>query len=90
MGSISKRTYDNGVVRYRVQLKKFGKGSISITFDDYDAACDWLDKHDAAFRENPEYYFEWREKLISECRRKQMKVLDHIVCPRLQGKKLNG
>lgn len=88
MGSISKRVYEKtGTIRYRVQLKKKGSGSLSITFDEYESACDWLDKHDKAFREDPEYYFAWRESLLNEYRRGKIKVKDHIILPRLQGKK---
>lgn len=88
MGSISKRIYEKtGTVRYRVQLKKNGRGSLSITFDDYEAACDWLQANEKDFREDPEYYFEWRDSLINEYRRDKVKVKDHIVFPLLKSRK---
>lgn len=88
MGSISKRVYEKtGTITYRVQLKRKGMGSLSITFDDYEAACDWLQANEKDFREDPEYYFEWRESLINEHRRDKIKVKNNIITPKMIGKK---
>ncbi len=88
MGSISKRVWEpTGTITYRVQLKRKGMGSLSLTFDDYEAACGWLETNEKEFREDPEYYFEWRDSLLAEFRRKKVKVLDHIIFPKLRGKK---
>lgn len=88
MGSISKRVYEKtGTVTYRVQLKRKRKGSFSITFDEYEAACDWLEANEKDFRENPDYYFKWRDSLINDHRRDKVRVKNHIITPKLIGKK---
>lgn len=84
MGSVTKRVYESGTVRYRVQLKKNQKGSFSITFDDYEAACDWLEEHEPKFRADPEKYFKWRDSLANKYRRQKQRIVDHIVLPRLK------
>lgn len=86
MGCITKRSHPNGRITYRVHLKRHRKGHFSITFDDYDAACDWLKEHEQNFRENPDFYFKWRENLADEYRRKEVRVLNHILLPKLKGK----
>lgn len=82
MGSIIKRVYPSGTITYRVQLSSYKKGSFSLTFDDYEAACDWLDKHEERFKKDPNFYFQWRLELIKKYRREDVKVLNNILKPK--------
>lgn len=80
--SISKREGKSGT-RYRVTCRSKGHPLFSLTFDDYEAACHFIEEKEGEFTKNPEKFFAWRAALRAEMRRKGVKVQNHIRAPRL-------
>lgn len=84
MGAISKRTNNNGEIRYRATVQLGGLPRFSLSFDDYDEACKWLEENEHQFRRDPGKYFAWREELRLRMRRDGVMKEGGIIRPRLK------
>ena len=80
--SITKRATKSGM-NFRVRYRSKNIPMFSITFDDYDAACRFIEEKEGEFTQNPEKFFIWRATLRTEMRRKGIKVENNIIAPRL-------
>lgn len=65
MGSIQERKCLHGS-SFRVRLRRQHYQEFTITFDDYETACDWLMKNEQKFYENPEKYFNWKRVFYTQ------------------------
>ena len=69
MGSICKRVYNSGTVAYRIRIRAPNYPHFSLTFDDYDKACEFLDDFEAEFMKDPQRFFDWRDKQYRQMRK---------------------
>jgi hypothetical protein len=79
MGGIDTRVLKNGVIRYRVRIRHKGLPFFSMTFDDYGAACEWLESLESEYALYWEVCHKNKASLMKEMRRNQLKVHQHIV-----------
>jgi hypothetical protein len=70
------------VERYRVKFRIKGLKFFCLTFDDYDAACEWAKKHEKSYLIDPEYYHAWKIELFLKMQKKKLMVLNHITRPK--------
>lgn len=84
MAGIFERKTASGNIKVRVVLRHKGFPRFNLTFDDWYAACLWVERHEDAYHEDPESYFRWRQSNYSEMRRNRERVRDHIAVPRFR------
>ncbi len=84
MASIRARKLTSGEMNWRIRIEAEKYPYFGLTFDDYEAACDWLKEHEQKYYENPEKYILWRMELLHMMRKKRLQVKDHIVRPRIR------
>lgn len=86
MASLTERKHSSGRVTWRVVLRRKGIRTFSLTFDDIDTACDWIEKNEQLFYQNPDKYFKWRDEQVYSMQRKREYVRNHIVRPKPRGR----
>lgn len=62
MASIQKRKKFDGNYSYTVRIRIKNTPSLTITFDSFEEALEWVDNNEDRFREDPLKYFEWLDK----------------------------
>lgn len=62
MASIQKRKKFDGNYSYTVRIRIKNTPSLTITFDSFEEALEWLDNNEDRFREDPVKYFEWLDR----------------------------
>jgi len=79
MATIFERKYNSGTIIVRVMLRKKGSPPFCLSFQDWDAACDWLENNEEKFYKDPAKYFLWREKENEKMRRNRLKVYQGMI-----------
>lgn len=84
MGSIEERKHPSGRITYKVYLRKRGIPSFTLTFDDIDVACDWMEENEAKYYKDPDKYIKWREDLYYQMNRSLKRTSKHILKPEMR------
>jgi hypothetical protein len=79
MASIYERKYPSGRTTYRMVFTPKGLPRFSITFDEWESAADFAETHEKKYRENPEYYFQWREQNYYTMRKNGHRISHGII-----------
>jgi hypothetical protein len=79
MATILERVRKNGESTWKVAIRRECRPHFYLTFDNFDAACDWVEKNEKKYILNPEEYFAWRDDLMNLMIRKQVKSWKHVV-----------
>ncbi len=79
MAAINERKYPSGRIVYRVIVNYKDIPRFTLTFDDYDAAVDWVEKHEDEYLMNPEKYMKDQDDMFLMMRRNKLLVYKHIV-----------
>lgn len=78
MSSVFERKHPSGRVSIRVLLRRKGYPSFSLSFDNWDSACDWVEENEEKYFQNPERYHKWRNQHDNISRRKKKNVFENI------------
>ena len=62
MATIYKRKNKNRSYSYRVQIRRKGVRIFCYTFKSAEDACDWVEKNEKRYIDDPDYYHSWAEK----------------------------
>lgn len=79
MATINERERKNGDSTWKVAIRRKNVPEFYITFDNFRAACDWVEANEKKYMRNPAEYFAWRQDLMNEMIRKRVKSLQHVV-----------
>lgn len=79
MATIYERKYSNGRTVYRATLRRRHFPTFCLTFDDWKEACDWVEKNELLYYEDPEKYFKWRDETNKVMRRERLMSYQHII-----------
>ncbi len=82
MASIDKRILKDGTPYYRINIRVKGCPSFSLTFQEREAACDWIETHEYEFIKNPKKYLDWKKNEYNRMKRAGIKRLDGLFCPK--------
>ena len=83
MATVYERKSLKGISTYRVTLRRRGCETFNLTFDDWKAACEWVEEHEESFFKDPQKYFEWKEVHHNAMRRERRTVRSNILRSRL-------
>ncbi len=61
MANIQKRKRYNGGYSYTVRIRVKDIPCLTLTFDSYEEAIEWVTNNESKFRESPKEYFNWLE-----------------------------
>lgn len=79
MATIIERERKNGEKTWKVAIRRENKPHFYLTFDDLQAACEWVENNEKKYILDPDSYFAWREDFMNLMIRKQVKSWKHIV-----------
>jgi hypothetical protein len=79
MAGIRERKNKNGKSTFQVRLRIRKTPTFTINFDKWVDACNWVEKHENLFVENPESYFKWRESIYKTMRQNKQEVNESII-----------
>ena len=72
MGSIAIRKHASGTETYRVFLTKKGYKRFTLSFKNYDEACQWLEENELEFVKDPNRFYKWKEDEYLRIRREKL------------------
>ena len=79
MACITERQRKDGTSAYRVRFRVRGVPEFTLTFDDWDEACDWVEKNELEFVKDPDKFFKWREENYRVMRRERQYIRSHVI-----------
>ncbi len=79
MAAIWERKHESGRSTFRIRFKKKGIPEFSLTFDDWDVACEWVERNELSFYADPDKFFKWREENEIQMRRDRVKSKSNIL-----------
>jgi len=82
MATILERKYPSGRVVYRMIFNRRGLPIFRLTFEEREAAADFAAKHEKQFIANPQFYFDWRERIYYRMKREGVSSKDGLSMPR--------
>lgn len=79
VATVYERKYSTGRVVYRVTLRRRSYPTFCLSFDDWNEACNWVEKNELEYFKNPDYFFKWREEQYNLMRRDKQVSANHLI-----------
>lgn len=87
MASIYEVKYKSGKIVTRVQFRSSTAPSFSLNFDDWEAACEWVEANEEKYYLNPSHYLHWKRKINLKMKKENKEIYLHMYRSKVKRKK---